>query len=72
VGTLKRVIESGLGWGFLPAHCIRKQVKSKRLTKIEVQELKYECDLYYYHRDDAEISPIADVFFRAIQQFSNS
>src|ERR1019366_5174517 len=27
VGTLKRVIESGLGWGFLPALSIKKQVK---------------------------------------------
>src|SRR4051812_15727265 len=41
VGTLKRVIESGLGWGFLPSHAIKKQVRAGRMVQVQVDDLKY-------------------------------
>ena len=41
VGTLKRVVETGLGWGFLPSHSIRKQVKLGRLQRIHVEDFNY-------------------------------
>lgn len=67
VGTLKRVIESGLGWGFLPAHSIRKQVKTNRLTQIETEDFKYSVNVNMYSQKLSEISPMVDVFFRALQ-----
>lgn len=68
VGTLKRVIESGLGWGFLPSHSIRKQVKTNRLTQIETEDFKYSVNVNMYSQKLSEISPMVDVFFRALQQ----
>ncbi|MCB0366729.1 MAG: LysR family transcriptional regulator [Bdellovibrionaceae bacterium] len=68
VGTLKRVIESGLGWGFLPAHSIRKQVKTNRMTQIEIEEVKYMVNVNLYSQKGSEIEPMVDVFYRALQQ----
>lgn len=67
VGTLKKVIESGLGWGFLPSHSIRKQVKMGRMIHVAVEELTYDISLTYYYRKGMENNPIKDVFFQALQ-----
>jgi LysR family transcriptional regulator, transcriptional activator of the cysJI operon len=68
VGTLKRVIESGVGWGFMPSHSIRKQVKTRRLTRVHVDELKYSVNVNLYSLRAPGIKPVADTFYRAIQQ----
>lgn len=68
VGTLKRVIESGLGWGFMPSHSIKKQVRTRRLTHVSVDELKYNVAVNMYYRRDEKVHKMADVFYRAIQQ----
>lgn len=72
VGTLKRVIESGLGWGFLPSLAIKKQVKMGRLTHVHVKQLNYEVEFYYYSRKKADIKPITEVFYQALQQQERS
>lgn len=68
VGTLKRVIEAGVGWGFMPAHSIRKQVKTRRLTRIHIDDLKYSVKINLYSLKAPGIQPMAETFFRAIQQ----
>jgi DNA-binding transcriptional LysR family regulator len=68
VGTLKRVIESGLGWGFLPSHSIRKQVRMRRLTLVQVDELKYSVNVNMYTRRVEKLRQMSDVLYRAIQQ----
>jgi DNA-binding transcriptional LysR family regulator len=68
VGTLKRVIESGLGWGFLPSMSIKKQVKMGRLTQVHVKGLSYEAEFYYYSRKDPALKSITDVFYQALLQ----
>jgi LysR family transcriptional regulator, transcriptional activator of the cysJI operon len=68
VGTLKRVIESGLGWGFLPSHCIRKQVRTGRLNHVLVDDLKYSVHLNLYWRKTNETRKMAEVFHRALAQ----
>ncbi len=69
VGTLKRVIESGLGWGFMPAHCIKKQIRTGRLSLIDVRDFQYDTSLIYYFSDgDRRLAAIADVFFRVLSQ----
>src|SRR5690606_12929951 len=50
VGTLKRVIESGLGWGWLPAHSVKKQVRSGRLQRFHTKGFHYESDLFFYYK----------------------
>jgi DNA-binding transcriptional LysR family regulator len=68
VGTLKRVIESGLGWGFIPAHSIRKQVRMGRLTVVECPELFYSTHVQYYSRPGTETEQAIEVFYRALKQ----
>lgn len=70
VGTLKRVIESGLGWGFLPSHSIRKQVRTGRLSQIQVDEMKYSVNVNLYYRKDSGREQMVEVFYRALQQQS--
>lgn len=68
VGTLKRVIENGLGWGFLPAHSIKKQVRAGRLSRIHVKDLHYEMDLMYYYKKNSENKTLAETFYQALSQ----
>jgi DNA-binding transcriptional LysR family regulator len=72
VGTLKRVIEAGLGWGFLPAHSIRKQVRMGRLSVIEpagdLKDLRLSFHIQYYSRAGAESSAIAELLYRSLRQ----
>ena len=65
VGTLKRVIESGLGWGFLPSLAIRKQVKMGRLTHVHVKDFSFDIEFFYYSRKEAD--KVVDVFYHALQ-----
>jgi len=66
VGTLKRVIETGLGWGFLPSTAIRKQVRMGRMNRVDIQDFTYEIDVFYYKRKKADA--LADVFYQALAQ----
>lgn len=68
VGTLKRVIESGLGWGFLPASSIRKQVRMGRMTHVNLKDFSYDIEFYFYSKKSPELKSIIDVFFSALQQ----
>lgn len=71
VGTLKRVLESGLGWGFLPAHSIRKHVRTGRLTSVPVLDFNYTMNIYYYYKKnllDENSKRMSEVFFRALVQ----
>lgn len=68
VGTLKRVIEAGVGWGFMPAHSIRKQVKTRRLARVHVDEMKYSVNVNMYSLKAPGIQSMAETFYRAIQQ----
>jgi DNA-binding transcriptional LysR family regulator len=68
VGTLKRVIESGLGWGFLPSHSIKKQVRMGRLTKVEISDVEYSVNVHYYSRANESNEQAVEVFYRALKQ----
>lgn len=71
VGTLKRVIESGLGWGFLPAHSIKKHVRSGRMTVVEVNDLTYPVNVYLYSSrriEDSKDKLLVEVFYKALIQ----
>lgn len=68
VGTLKRVIEQGLGWGFLPAHSIKKQVRSGRLNRIYVNDMHYEIDLMFYYQKKSDRRPLVEVLYQTMAQ----
>ncbi len=68
VGTLKRVIETGLGWGFLPAHSIRKQVRSGRMLRVHMSDFQYEVNMMFYFKKTSSIRPLIETFYQAIAQ----
>ena len=68
VGTLKRVIEAGLGWGFLPAHSIKKQVRSGRLNRVYVRDMHYEIDLIFYYRKNSDNKPLVELLYQTMAQ----
>lgn len=70
VGTLKRVIESGLGWGFLPSHSIRKQVRAGRMSQVQVEDIKYSVNVNLYCRKNPQNDAMYEVFYKALQQQS--
>ena len=68
VGTLKRLVEAGLGWGFLPSHAIRKQVRMGRLTVVDFPDVRYSVNVQYYGRKTEETEQAIDVFYRSLKQ----
>lgn len=68
VGTLKRVIEAGLGWGFLPAHSIKKQVRSGRLSRTHVAGFEYLMDLMFYSKKNSGNRLLIESFYQALVQ----
>ena len=68
VGTLKRVIEFGLGWGFLPAHSIRKQLKAGRLSRIQIEDMNYSVDVNLYYQANPKKEKIISTLTKMIQK----
>lgn len=68
VGTLKRVIESGLGWGFLPSLAIKKQVRMGRLNHVLMRGFDYHVEFFFYSKKADELRSITEVFYQALQQ----
>jgi DNA-binding transcriptional LysR family regulator len=66
VGTLKRVIENGLGIGFLPAHSVKKQIRGGRLNKIAVTDFSYQVEFVYYRKNKGPVAESAEIFFQAL------
>lgn len=68
VGTVKRVVESGLGWSFLPSHSIKKQVRAGRMIHVQVEDLKYTVNVNMYFRKSDENRIMYETIFKALQQ----
>ncbi len=68
VGTLKRIIEAGLGWGFLPSHSIKKQIETGRLKRILIDDFQYKMDMCCYVNDTRTQLKSTEVFLKALEQ----
>ncbi|MEK6627950.1 MAG: LysR family transcriptional regulator [Bdellovibrionota bacterium] len=66
VGTLKRVIEYGLGIGFLPSHSIRKQVRGGRLNRVRILDFEYKLNFHYYYKATGAHAETAQIMFQAL------
>lgn len=66
VGTLKRVIESGLGVGFLPAHSVKKQIRGGRLNRIQISDFSYQLNILYMFKKDTTASDTAEILYHAL------
>ena len=67
VGTVKRVIEAGSGWGFLPAHSVRKQVRMGRMRRVEIENFSYPINLTCYYPKNLKSAKVLEVFLKALQ-----
>lgn len=72
VGTLKRVIESGLGWGWLPAHSVKKQVRSGRLMRLHTKGFEYVSDVIFYYKPAGDAKVLAENFYNIISHQERS
>lgn len=72
VGTLKRVIESALGWGFLPSSSIKKQVRAGRMNRVDVKDLNYELEFHFYTHKGISQTSLSEVFYQALLQQERS
>lgn len=70
VGSLKRVIEAGLGWGFLPAHSIRKQINQGRMKRVMVEDFSYTVNLICYFSKAQSNVKTTEVFLNILKQQS--
>ncbi len=68
VGSLKRIVEAGLGWGFLPAHSIRKQIKAGRMRRVQIEDFKYDMKLMCYYSPVQSNLKTTEVFFNILKQ----
>ncbi len=69
VGTLKRMIEAWMCWGFLPSHSIHKQIRMGRLSVIQIEGLSYSMNINAYYRVDLpEKKKIIDTFLMMLQK----
>ena len=69
VGTLKRLIESWMCWGYLPAHSIQKQIRMNRLSVIEIEDMNYSMNINaYYKSDKPDKKRIIDTFLMMLQK----
>jgi DNA-binding transcriptional LysR family regulator len=66
VGTLKRVVESGLGVGFLPAHSVKKQIRGGRLNRIQITDFSYNLNILYISKKNHASSETAEILFQAL------
>lgn len=71
-GTLKRIIEAGLGWGFLPSHSIKKQVETGRLKRVMVTDFEYKMDLCCYVNKTRNTLRSTEVFLKALEQLAQN
>ncbi len=76
VGTLKKIVEVWMCWGFLPSHSIYKQIRMGRLSVIQLEEINYSMNItaYYKKGQSVKTQKIIDTFLMMIQKhrhFSN-
>ena len=70
IGTLKRIIEVWMCWGFLPLHSIHKQIRMGRLSAIQLEEMNYSMNIKAYYKIDQseKTQRIIDTFLMMLQK----
>ena len=70
VGTLKRIIEGWMCWGFLPYHSIHKQMRMGRLSVIQIEDINYSMNIkaYYKSGQSEKTQRIIDTFLMMLQK----
>ena len=48
LGIMKKIIETGKYWGFMPHSSIQKQIQTGRFSLVKVKDFEYEVDIEVY------------------------
>lgn len=69
----KQVILSGLGWGGMPDHLIRKEIADGSLVPIEVDGFRPQrSEIFAIRRRDSTPGPVANALWRRITDGTES
>jgi len=68
MGTLKKVIESGLYWGFMPAFSVQKQIQFGRLSEIKVEGVEYSKSIEVYFHKQLNNKKLIDVLILMLKR----
>ena len=70
LGALKKIIESGFYWGFMPASSIRKQLKTGRLSQIKVSEIDYSMNIELYSSKTLKNKKTVEILVEILKKYS--
>jgi LysR family transcriptional regulator, low CO2-responsive transcriptional regulator len=62
--TIKQAVQAGMGISLLSLHTIELELKTRRLTVLDVQGLPIVRDWHVVHRAAKRLSPVAQAFRR--------
>lgn len=68
LGTLKKVIELGMHYGFLPLSTIQKQVQLGRLCTYKVEGLEYKMDVFLYVSKQFKNKKLIEILILMLQK----
>ena len=66
VDTLERMIETGVGWGFLPLHSVQKYIENYRLKRINIRGFEYSMKLVCYRSKTKANDPTTELFIKVL------
>lgn len=66
IGTLKKMIETGIGWGFLPLHSVQKQLENYQLKRIKIMGFEYSMQLVCYRSKTKANDPTTELFIKVL------
>ncbi len=66
VDTLERMIETGVGWGFLPLHSVQKYIENYRLKRINIRGFEYSMQLACYRSKTKANDPTTELFIKVL------
>ena len=68
LGTMKKIIETNMYWGFMPKSSIQKQVRSGRLSVVKVVDMEYTMGVDIYFLKKLENQKIIEILFLLLKK----
>ena len=71
LGTLKKVIEKGHYWGFLPRMSIKKQIQFHRLSEVKVEGIEYPINIQAYFLKNSHNQKVIEILISILKNHSS-
>lgn len=68
LGTLKKIIEVGQYWGFMPAFSIQKQIQSGRLSVVQMKEVDYSVGIHFYNLKNLKNKKLIEIILLMLKK----